>query len=103
MNEFVRVCILMAAHAPVDRIIPARLIEPAPARVGGRLSLALDVARVSKGMLALVRDDRDRIVSQAVVDDIADGVAQARITHLHAAITTIVPTMRIELAGSKPR
>ena len=103
MNEFVRVCLLMAAHSPVDRIIPARLVEPAPARVGGRLSLALDIDRVRKGMLAVIRDDRDRIVSQAVVDDIADGVAQARITHLHAAITTIVPTMRIELAGARMR
>ena len=64
---------------------------------------ALDIDRVRKGMLAVIRDDRDRIVSQAVVDDIADGVAQARITHLHAAITTIVPTMRIELAGARMR
>lgn len=103
MNEYVRVCLLMAAHAPVDRIIPARLVEPAPAKVGARLSLAIDVTRVTKGMLALVRDDRDRIVSQAVIDDIADGMAQARITQLHAAITTIVPTMRIELAGMKLR
>ncbi|MCJ2186504.1 hypothetical protein, partial [Novosphingobium beihaiensis] len=103
INEYVRVCLLMAAHAPVDRIIPARLVEPAPARIGGRLSLALDITRVRKGMLALVRDDRDRIVSQAVVEDIASGVAQARITKLHAAITTIVPAMRIELAGMKAR
>ncbi len=103
INEFIRVCLLMAAHSPVDRIIPARLVEPAPARIGGRLPLALDIRRVRKGMLALIRDDRDRIVSQAVVEDIADGLAQARITRLHAAITTIVPTMRIELAGTKLR
>ncbi len=103
MNEFVRVCLLMAAHSPVDRIIPARLVEPVPARVGGKLSLALDIDRVRKGMLAVIRDDRDRIVSQAVIDDIADGMAQARITRLHAAITTIVPTMRIELAGATMR
>src|SRR5690606_8275776 len=43
INEFVRVCLLMAAHSPVDRIIPARLVEPAPARIAGRPAPALDV------------------------------------------------------------
>lgn len=103
MNEFVRVCLLMAAHAPVDKIIPARLVEPAPARVGSRLTLALDVSRVRTGMLTLVRDDRDRIVSQAVVEDISEGIVRARITQLHSAITTIDPSMRFELAGTKLR
>src|SRR5690606_16324000 len=103
VSEYVRVCLLMAAHAPVDKIIPARLVEPAPAKVGTRLTLALDVSRVRTGMLTLVRDDRDRIVSQAVVEDISEGVVRARITQLHAAITTIVPSMRFELAGKKRR
>src|SRR5690606_11141633 len=85
------------------KINPARLVEPAPARVGSRLTLALDVSRVRTGMLTLVRDDRDRIVSQAVVEDISEEMVRARITQLHRAITTIDPSMRFELAGTKLR
>ena len=99
INELVRICLLMAAQAPVDKIVPAHLIAPAPARLGSKLFLALDVSRVRKGMMTLVRDDRDRIISRAVVDDIVDGRAQATITHVTAAITTITPAMRFQLVG----
>lgn len=101
INELVRVCLLMASQAPVDKIVPAHLIAPAPARLGSKLFLALDVLKVRKGMTTLIRDDRDRIISHAVVDDIVDGRAQATITQVAAAITTITPAMRFELV-SKP-
>lgn len=99
INELVRVCLLMAAQAPVDKIVPAHLIAPAPARLGSKLFLALDITRVRKGMMTLVRDDHDRIISRAVVDDIVDGRAQATITHVATAITTITPAMRFQLVG----
>ncbi len=103
INELVRICLLMAAHAPVDRIIPAHLITPAPARLGGKLFLTLDIARVSKGMVTLIRDDADRIISRAVIDDIVDGRAQATITHVTATIQTITPAMRFQLVGGVGR
>ncbi|MEM6898244.1 MAG: hypothetical protein AAF583_00530 [Pseudomonadota bacterium] len=99
MNEFVRICLLMAAHAPVSNIIPARLVEPAPAKVGARLALALNIARVTKGMKVLIRDKRDRIVSEAVVDEIAQERAQARVTKLTSVFASFTPSMRIELVS----
>ena len=101
INELVRVCLLMAAHAPVDRIIPARLVEPAPARVGGRLQLALDISRIRKGMIALVRDRDDRVVSKAVIEDIIDGHASAVITESLGAVTTITADMHFHLIGGR--
>jgi hypothetical protein len=103
INELVRVCLLMAAHSPVDKIIPAHLVTPAPAKLGSRLFLALDIARVRKGMTMLVRDDRDRIISHAVIDDIVDGRAQATVTQIHSAITTFTPAMRFQLVGGITR
>jgi hypothetical protein len=99
INELVRICLLMAAHSPVDKIIPAHLVAPVPAKLGSRLFLTLDISRVRRGMTALVRDDRDRIISRAVVDDIVDGRAQATVTHIESAITTITPSMRFQLVG----
>jgi hypothetical protein len=95
----VRICLLMAAHSPVDRLIPAQLVAPAPARIGGRLFLTLDVQRVRMGMLTLVRDESGQIVSRGVIADIGNGQAQASITHLISPITTFTPAMRVELVS----
>jgi hypothetical protein len=99
MNELVRIAVLMAAHAPVDRVIPARLVAPVPARVGGRFELALDISRIRKGMMAEVRDRDDRIVSTAVIADIIDGHASATILRNFAQVTTISSDMRFHLIG----
>jgi hypothetical protein len=99
MNELVRVAMLMASHAPVDRIIPARLVEPAPARIGARLQLAIDSRRIRRGMAAVIRDRENRIVSRAVLEDIVDGHASAVLTHNLAAVASITADMRIELVA----
>jgi hypothetical protein len=103
INELVRICLLMSAHSPVDKIIPAHLVAPAPAKLGSKLFLALDIARVRKGMTTLIRDDRDRIISRAVIDDIVDGRAQATVTHIETAITTFTPAMRFQLVSGAVR
>lgn len=99
VNELVRIAMLMAADAPVDRIIPARLVEPIPAKVGQRFQLALDIGRIRKGMVTLIRDRDDRIVSRAVIDDVVDGHASAVIVQNLAAITTISHEMRFHLVS----
>jgi hypothetical protein len=99
INELVRICLLMAAQSPVDQIIPAHLAAPAPATLGAKLFLMLDISRVRTGMMTLVRDERDRIISRAVIDDIADGRARATVTQVEPAITTFTPAMRFQLVA----
>lgn len=99
VNELVRVCILMAAHAPVDQIIPAHLVTPARAEIGVRLDLAVDIRRVRVGMLALVRGDDDKPIAHAMVEDLSDGLARARIIKTFVASSSIGATARIELGG----
>jgi len=101
VNDLIRVCLLMAAHAPVDRIIPARLVAPAPARVGVNLDLAVDVRLVRVGMTALIRGADTQPVAHAVIEDLADGVARARITRTFGAATTIATTVRIDLSHTR--
>jgi hypothetical protein len=79
------------------------LVTPVPARLGSKLFLSLDISRVRKGMVTLVRDDQDRIISRAVIDDIVDGQAQATVTQISAAITTFTPAMRFQLMGGIAR
>lgn len=99
-NDLVRTAMLLAAHAPVDQMISARLSTEAPARIGSHLTLNLDTTRARKGMIALIRDSQDRMIAKAVVDDLADGQAGARIIANYVKVSTIVPTMRIELSSA---
>jgi len=103
VNELVRICILLAAHAPVERIIPARLVAPAPARIGVRLDLAIDVGIARIGMTVLVRGADQQSVAQAVVDDIGDGLARARIVKLYGQTTTIAQTMSFHVSDTGAR
>jgi hypothetical protein len=98
MSGVVRVCLLMAAQAPVDRVIPARLVAPAPARPGSRLDLALDIRLACIGQLALVRGAANSVIARAVVEDLSDGIARARITESFQATVTIAAGARIELS-----
>lgn len=101
MSELVRIALLMAAHAPVDRIIPARLVAPAPARVGAPIRLAVDISKLRIGMATLIRDKTDTLVSQAVVSDLSDGFATATIVKAPAALTTITSDLRFQFVSGK--
>lgn len=100
MNELVRVCLLMAAHAPVDRIVPARLIAPVPVRIGNRLDLALDAAVTRIGMTVLARGSDDRLLARAVIEDVSAGAARARITHAIDATVTLTSAVQLHLTDT---
>jgi hypothetical protein len=101
VNELVRIAMLMASHAPVDRIVPARLVAPVPARIGTRLQLAVEASRIRKGMTALIRDRDNRLISRAVVEDLVGGHASAVLTHNLIPVTSLTDDMRIELVNEK--
>ncbi|SAK96420.1 hypothetical protein AWB81_05389 [Caballeronia arationis] len=98
ISELVRICLLMAAHAPVERLIPARLVAPAPARPGSVFHVFADSSAVRIGMTALVRDAGGKVLAHAVVEDLSDGVAQSRITQTFGAIDTLTASTRIDLS-----
>ena len=98
INELVRICLLMAAQAPVDRLIPVRLVAPAPARVGSVFHVFTDVSAVRIGMTAQVRDTSGNVLAHAVVEDLSDGVAQARVSRTFGTFSTLTATARIELS-----
>ena len=88
----------MAAHAPVDRVIPARLVAPAPARVGTTLDLSVDTRLVRVGMTALIRGADTQPIAHAVIEDLSEGVARARIARTFQTVTSIATSVRVELS-----
>ena len=90
VNDVVRMCLLLASHAPIDRIVSGRLARPvAGVSVGIRLPLAVaDVTKLRVGMQALLYRN-DRLVARAVVEDLGHGEVSARVVH--------TPTERVDL------
>lgn len=99
VSDLVRMCLLLASHAPIGRIVAGRLPRPTLARPGLRIPmLALDPARLRVGMQALVYRE-DRIVARAVVEDLG-AEALARVVHVEGGELTLADTDRVQFGDS---
>ncbi len=97
MNDVVRMCLLLAADAPIGRILAGRLPRPAVVRPGVRLPLtAFDPARLRIGMHALIYQG-PQVLARAVVEDIGSEVA-ARVVHTAAAEVNLGVDVRVQFA-----
>ncbi len=91
INDLVRVIILLASHAPVRDLIPARLALPIRPVIGTLVQLNVDaLAAVRVGMQVSMGQG----VAQAVVQDVSPGKVVARVTQ--AAPTA--PTLDVDAA-----
>lgn len=104
INDLVRVCMLLAAHAPVKRIISARIRRPVPAIINTRLDIDIDPKVTRIGMQVLVHEPATQtLLARAVVEDLADGVATARITHAPAGPSvTLDASLRVQVQAGPP-
>ncbi len=78
MNDLVRVCILLASHAPVNSIIRGYVPKPVKGKVGDIIDVAIDKGLVKVGMVAAVMS-QDAVLVQGVVTDIAAGAASIQV------------------------
>ncbi|RQP21484.1 hypothetical protein [Piscinibacter terrae] len=104
INDLVRVCMLLAAHAPVKRIISARIRRPVPSVVNTRLDIDIDPKVTRIGMQVLVHSPATQaLLARAVVEDLADGVATARITHAPGGPSVMLDaSMRVQVQAGPP-
>jgi hypothetical protein len=89
MSDLVRVCILLASHAPVKQIIAGHVSEPTTAQEGGLVRLAVDPGKVRVGM-AVTMYAGSQVVAQGVVEDLTAGQAAARV------VKTLAGTVQLE-------
>lgn len=99
INDLVRICVLLAAHAPVKRILSARIRRPVPAVVGALLEVELDPRVVRIGMQVLVHASATQeILARAVVEDLGQDMASARITFAQSGPgLTLSSEMRVQI------
>lgn len=95
INNLIRVAMLLAAHAPVNRLITGTVAEPLRPVAGGRIRLAVDVLQVRIGMQVIVRNDSGEVVN-GIVEDIGIGIASAKILSAPAAAVQFGTAARAE-------
>jgi hypothetical protein len=77
INALIRVALLLAGHAPVDRLIRGTIATPVRPEIGGRLRLNVDLARIRVGMHVVVPHAKGNV--RGIVEDIGDGVVSAKV------------------------
>jgi len=98
ISDLVRVCILLASHAPVNQIISGRLSKPTIVNPGSRIELAIDTATVRVGMQVLLYSSLNLVVAQGVVEDLASGKASARIVQAYEPNVQLAADARVQFA-----
>lgn len=96
VNDVVRMCLLLASHAPVDRIVTGRLARPIPGvRPGIRIPLTvLEPAKLRVGMQAVLYR-ADQVVARAVVEDLGQLEVSAQVIHTTAAQVDLGDDVRV--------
>lgn len=82
INDVVRMCLLLASHAPVDRIVQGRLARPVSgAAIGTRIPLTvLNNNTLRIGMQALLYRNAT-LIGRALVEDLGQQEVSARLIH----------------------
>ena len=89
ISDLVRVCLLLASHAPVDEIVAGHLEADAAGKVGDLIDLAIDRGKPRIGMRVAVYR-KDRVMLQGIVQDLAGQAARVKVVQAES------PTFRLD-------
>jgi hypothetical protein len=90
LHDLVRVCILLASHAPVDEIIAGHVPADTSATPGASVPVTIDPVRVKLGMRAFFYQGQ-ALVAHGVVDDLIGGSARTRVLQTTAGTAVSLP------------
>ncbi len=100
INDLVHMCLLLASHAPVNRIIAGRLPAPVTAVPGVRLPVRVsDGLKLRVGMQALVYQ-AERVVARARVDDLGSGEVQTTILQVDGNRLELAAETRVQFVAA---
>jgi hypothetical protein len=99
INDLVRLCLLLASHAPVKKLIAGHVPRPVPARPGALIPIRpINPMQVRVGMEFHVWQ-ASTIVARGRVEDLRDGEVSARVERAQTATTMIDQTMRVQFVA----
>ena len=88
MHDLVRMCLLLASHAPVNQIIAGHIAKPATVRPGSRVPVTILPGAARIGMQVLIYSGA-QVVARGLVEDVGDRQAMAQVVY------TATPTVML--------
>jgi len=79
MNDLVRVCILLACHAPVSTIVKGCVETPSTGKVGDYIDIVVNQGQLKIGMIATVLTAQ-AVAVQGVVTDVSQNATRVKVT-----------------------
>jgi len=96
MSEIVRVCLLLASHAPVSEIVEGMVEDDKSLSVGETLQVSVDKGEATIGMIASFEGTGIR--GKGVVEDLIGAKALVRITEAPLGHVTVSPETAVKFA-----
>ena len=96
VNDLVRLCLLLASHAPVNRLILGHVPRPTPVRPG----LVIPIRPVQPALVRIGMEfqvwQANAVVARGRVEDALDGEVSARVEETRAQSMTVDASMQIQ-------
>jgi len=97
VSELVRICILLASHAPVNKLVSGLVPEPTTVKVGSKIDVVADLTRVRIGMNIAMVSGR-KTVARGKVSDIVGGRVKAQIVSTVTSSVSVEKNARVQIA-----
>lgn len=101
INDVVRICLLLASHAPVNQIIAGHVPKATVVQTGGLVELAVDHTKLRVGMSVLMYSATNEVVARGLVEDLGAGKAAARVVTAVRKDITLGPGATVHFAESR--
>jgi hypothetical protein len=100
MNDLIRLCLLLASHAPVKQLILGHVPRPVPVRPGAVIPIRpVDPRLVRVGMEFHVWR-AEKVVARGRVEDLRDGEVSARVESVEAKTATLDVNLRVQFSAA---
>ena len=98
MSDLIRICILLASHAPVNQIIVGRVARATTTlNPGTRVDLTVATSQVRVGMEVLMYGTDNTVVAKGVVENLATGLAETRVVKTFKPNQQLSENARVQL------
>jgi len=98
ISDLVRICILLASHAPVNQIIAGHVSQPATVTKNGLIQLTVDLSKVRIGMHVFMYSSANQVVARGVIEDLSGIKAFARVLQVFKEGAHLEANARVQFA-----
>ena len=100
-HDLVRVCILLASHAPVDRLVSGEVEEPTTVKTGGQVKVRVQPLEPVRIGMPVMFYAADRTAARGVVENLAGGLATTRVVEAFVDNVQLAAGARVEFAETR--